>query len=185
MTQGPGNNIRTVSAAPGSPTLITVSAKPGRTCSPVGCGIIGGLGIGGPNPTRRSPGPTSYQILLACLGGLEIGRGGGRTRRRGRRIVPAETFPQIFSGLSCLFAGDSRDFPPIRYATRYEGSAGRLAGSSRTCSDKRRRLSRSRKPREYLVPHSTTRNPYLYLGRGAQYRFASFKRSTWSSERSN
>jgi hypothetical protein len=32
---------------------------------------------------------------------------------------------------------------------------------------------------------STTRNPYLYLGGATQYRFASFKRSTWSGERSN
>jgi hypothetical protein len=32
---------------------------------------------------------------------------------------------------------------------------------------------------EYLVAQtSTTRNPYLYLGRATQYRFASFKRST-------
>jgi hypothetical protein len=48
------------------------------------------------------------------------------------------------------------------------------------------RTSGSRKPREYLVPQtSTTRNPYLYLGGATQYRFASFKRSTWSGERSN
>src|ERR1700730_17531214 len=45
-------------------------------------------------------------------------------------------------------------------------------------------LPRSRKPREYLDAHtSTTRNPCLYLG--APYRFASFKRSTWSGERSD
>jgi Protein of unknown function (DUF2852) len=39
---------------------------------------------------------------------------------------------------------------------------------------------------EYLVAHtSTTKNPYPYHGRATQYRFASFKRSTWSGERSN
>jgi hypothetical protein len=39
---------------------------------------------------------------------------------------------------------------------------------------------------EYLVAQpSTTKNPYPYLGRATQYRFASFKRSTWSGERSN
>ena len=45
--------------------------------------------------------------------------------------------------------------------------------------------SHSRRPANNLVAQSTTRNPYLYLGRATQYRFASFKRSTWSGERSN